>query len=155
MTYEDDVHPYSDLALGRVDAVLLDEVLAERGVRRNAGLFNQPTDSASATTSACSAPGNAALRDRINEILRQAMRDGRLEAIFRRWDMWNDDQPRLYARVLAGADGGARPDAVRRHRRAERMGGGACDTCRRCCAPPASRWCCRAWRCCWRWPSAC
>jgi polar amino acid transport system substrate-binding protein len=34
ITYEDDVHPYSDLALGRVDAVVLDYVLAERGVRR-------------------------------------------------------------------------------------------------------------------------
>lgn len=31
------------------------------------------------------------------------MRDGRLEAIFRRWGMWNEDQPRLYARILAGA----------------------------------------------------
>src|SRR5215211_6002862 len=41
VTYEDDVHPYSDLALGRVDAVLLDYVLAERGVRRNPGLMNQ------------------------------------------------------------------------------------------------------------------
>ncbi len=28
VTYEDDVHPYSDLAIGRVDAVLLDDVLA-------------------------------------------------------------------------------------------------------------------------------
>jgi His/Glu/Gln/Arg/opine family amino acid ABC transporter permease subunit len=44
------------------------------------------------------------LRDRVNEILREAMRDGRLEAIFRRWGMWNADQPRLYARVLAGSD---------------------------------------------------
>ena len=41
VTYEDDVHPYSDLALGRVDAVVLDYVLAERGVSRNAGLVNQ------------------------------------------------------------------------------------------------------------------
>jgi polar amino acid transport system substrate-binding protein len=44
VTYEDDVHPYSDLALGRVDAVLLDHVLAERRVRQNPGLTNQPTD---------------------------------------------------------------------------------------------------------------
>ena len=29
--------------LGRVDAVLLDDVLADRGVRRNPGLMNQPT----------------------------------------------------------------------------------------------------------------
>ena len=49
------------------------------------------------------APGDNALRDRVDEILRQAMRDGRLEAIFRRWDMWNEDQPRLYARVLASS----------------------------------------------------
>ena len=47
----------------------------------------------------------------MNAILEQAMRDGRLEAIFRRWKMWNDDQPRLYARVLAA-------DRIRgRHRR--------------------------------------
>ena len=32
--------------------------------------------------------------------LRDAMRDGRLEAIFKRWDVWNEDQPRLYARVV-------------------------------------------------------
>jgi len=37
----------------------------------------------------------------MNAVLRDAMRDGRLERIFRRWDVWNDDQPRLYARVLA------------------------------------------------------
>src|SRR5688500_4468058 len=44
VTYEDDVHPYSDLAVGRVDAVLLDYVLAERGASRNPGLVNQDTN---------------------------------------------------------------------------------------------------------------
>jgi polar amino acid transport system substrate-binding protein len=104
VSYEDDVHPYSDLALGRVDAVVLDYVLAERGVRRNAGLFNQPADLGVGHYVGVLAPSRVDLRDRINEILREAMRDGRLEAIFRRWDMWNADQPRLYARVLAGTD---------------------------------------------------
>jgi polar amino acid transport system substrate-binding protein len=42
------------------------------------------------------------LRDEMNAILRAAMRDGRLETIFRRWNMWNDDQPRLYARLTGG-----------------------------------------------------
>lgn len=102
VTYEDDVHPYSDLALGRVDAVLLDAVLAERGVRRNAGLFNQATDVGEGFYVGILAPGNSALRDRMDEILRQAMRAGRLEAIFRRWNMWNDDQPPLYARLTSG-----------------------------------------------------
>ena len=101
VTYEDDVHPYSDLAVGRVDAVVLDDVLAARGVRRNPGLVNQRADLGVGYYVGILAPGQAALRDRINEILEQAMRDGRLEAIFRRWSMWNEDQPRLYARVLA------------------------------------------------------
>jgi polar amino acid transport system substrate-binding protein len=48
------------------------------------------------------APGNAPLRDAIDEILRGAMRDGRLEAIFRKWRVWNDDQPKLYAQILDG-----------------------------------------------------
>jgi His/Glu/Gln/Arg/opine family amino acid ABC transporter permease subunit len=102
VTYEDDVHPYSDLAIGRVDAVVLDAVLADRGVRRNTGLFNQDADLGVGYYVGVVAPEQASLRDRINGILREAMRDGRLEAIFRRWDMWNEDQPRLYARLLAG-----------------------------------------------------
>jgi polar amino acid transport system substrate-binding protein len=48
------------------------------------------------------APGNATLRDRIDDVLRAAMRSGELEAIFRKWSVWNADQPALYKRVLAG-----------------------------------------------------
>ncbi len=101
VTYEDDIHPYSDLALGRVDAVVLDYALADRGVTRNPGLVNQEADLGVGRYVGVLAPGQAALRDRIDGILREAMRDGRLEAIVRRWNMWNEDQPRLYARVLA------------------------------------------------------
>jgi polar amino acid transport system substrate-binding protein len=104
VTYEDDVHPYQDLAIGRVDAVLLDQVLAERGVRRNPGLINQPGSIATGHYVGILSPRNTALRDRINAILKQAMRDGSLEAIFRRWKLWNDDQPALYASVLSDAE---------------------------------------------------
>ena len=99
VTYEDDVHPYSDLALGRVDAVLLDDVLADRGVRRNPGLINHAAPVGVGHYVGILSAGNVGLRDRMNDILRQAMRDGRLETIFRKWRMWNDDQPRLYARL--------------------------------------------------------
>ena len=102
IVYEDDVHPYSDLALGRVDAVLLDQVLAERGVRRNPTLINQDTTISMGRYVGILAPHNTALRDRIDAILRSAMGDGRLEAIFRRWGMWNEDQPRLYNRMIFG-----------------------------------------------------
>ena len=102
VSYDDDVHPYSDLALGRVDAVVLDEVLAQRGNRQNATLVNQPATLGVGHYVAVLAPTQAALRDRIDAILREAMQDGRLEGIFRRWNMWNADQPRLYARLVSG-----------------------------------------------------
>jgi polar amino acid transport system substrate-binding protein len=102
VVYEDDVHPYEDLALGRVDAVVLDQVLAERGVQRNPSLVNQETTLASGHYIGILALENSALRDRIDAILRRAMQDGRLEAIFRRWNLWNADQPALYARMIAG-----------------------------------------------------
>ena len=86
---------------GRVDAVVLDEVLAERGVRRNPGLVNQDTDLGVGYYVGVLAADRTALRDRINPILREAMHDRRLEAIFERWNMWNEDQPRLYAQILA------------------------------------------------------
>src|SRR5687767_1410332 len=66
VTYEDDVHPYSDLVLGRVDAVVLDEVLAERGVQRNAGLVTQDSDMGVGYYVGVLAPGQAALRDEVN-----------------------------------------------------------------------------------------
>jgi His/Glu/Gln/Arg/opine family amino acid ABC transporter permease subunit len=114
--YEDDVHPYSDLQLGRVDAVLLDNVIAIRSTARTPGLYTQPEGVATGYYVGVLAPSNAALRDRIDAILLQAMRDGRLEAIFRKWDRWNDDQPRLYARLLSGTTvvgaHGNRPDAT-------------------------------------------
>ena len=102
VSYDDDVHPYSDLVIGRVDAVLLDNVLAERRRRAIAGFTIQPQSVATGHYVGVLAKRNAALRDRVNEILRGAMHDGTLERIFRKWRVWNDDQPRLYARVLAG-----------------------------------------------------
>ncbi|MFI5178485.1 MAG: ABC transporter permease subunit [Vicinamibacterales bacterium] len=101
-SYEDDVHPFSDLVIGRVDAVLLDDVLAERRQRTVPGITVQPQTVAIGHYVGMLAPGNAVMRDRINEILRDAMRDGSLERIFRRWNVWNDDQPKLYTRLLAG-----------------------------------------------------
>ena len=102
VSYDDDVHPFSDLVLGRVDAVLLDHVLAERRMRTLPGFAVQPGAVAIGHYVGALAPDQAGLRDRCNDILRGAMRDGSLERIFRKWRVWNDDQPALYARMLAG-----------------------------------------------------
>jgi polar amino acid transport system substrate-binding protein len=101
ISYDDDVHPYEDLLNGRVDAVLLDNVIAERSMRRNPELVTQPDAVAVGHYVGMLASTATELRDRANGVLRAAMADGRLEAILRRWQVWNDDQPRLYARIAA------------------------------------------------------
>lgn len=102
VSYEDDVHPYSDLLIGRLDAVLLDNVLAERRRRTASGFVTHPEPAAVSHYVGVLAPGNEALRDRIDQILKAAMKDGRLEAIYKKWNVWNSDQPELFAKVLAG-----------------------------------------------------
>jgi len=114
VSYDDDVHPYSDLALGRVDGVVLDHVLADRAMGRNTGLMTHPDALAVGSYIIITAPENTALRDQVDQILKDAMHDGTLEGIFRKWNVWNDDQPRLYERVTSGlaadqANGAALP----------------------------------------------
>ena len=125
VTYDDDVHPYSDLALGRVDAVVLDQVIAERAVRRNPGLINQPGALSVGHYVGILAPANAPLRDRINAILRAAMRDGTLERIFRRWGMWNERVAALYGREAHGLSeaGGSAASGSEGARAADPAGG--------------------------------
>jgi polar amino acid transport system substrate-binding protein len=102
VSYEDDTHPYTDLVVGRVDAVLLDNVVAERLQKKVAGFVIQPATVATGHYIGLLAPANTALRDRINQLLLASMRDGSLERILRKWNIWNDDQPDLHQRLKAG-----------------------------------------------------
>jgi polar amino acid transport system substrate-binding protein len=120
VSYDDDVHPYTDLIDGRVDAVLLDHVIAERALRRTPGFVIQPTPVARGYYVAVFAPAQAALRDSIDAILRARMADGSLERTFRTWGVWDDEQAAHMKRVLAdsGRAVGAPPVAVPRDVRA-------------------------------------
>jgi polar amino acid transport system substrate-binding protein len=100
VSYDDDVHPYSDLVLGRLDAVLLDNVLAERRKKTIAGFTVLPEPVATSHYVGVLAPHAVALRDRVDDILREAMRTGELRRIFTRWNLWSDDQARLHQQVL-------------------------------------------------------
>jgi polar amino acid transport system substrate-binding protein len=103
ISYDDDVHPYSDLVAGRVDAVLLDNIIAARSLRRTGGFVIQPEPAATGHYVAVFARANAALRDSANAVLRERMRDGSLERTFRRWGVWSDAQGDYFRRVLAEA----------------------------------------------------
>ena len=158
VSYDDDVHPYSDLALGRVDAVLLDHVLAERAMRRTAGLLHASRRrSQSATTS--SSPRPRTRRCGSGSMTSSARRcaTARWRRIFRKWQRV---ERRPAAALRASARDGRRQSRPGRDRwmrarlRAEET---ACPrpcraTCHRCCGPRSSPWCCPAprwrWRCC-------
>jgi len=125
VSYDDDVHPYTDVVNGRLDGVLLDHVIAARAMRRVDGLVTHPEAVATGRYIGILAPANAALRDRINAVLLDRMRDGTIERIFRQWNLWDAEQAAFQARVLAAgasfgedeaADASARgiPAAIRR-----------------------------------------
>ncbi len=123
VSYDDDVHPYTDLVEGRVDAVLLDHVIAERALRRagDSGFVIQPRAIATGHYVAVLAAGDSALRDSIDVILRARMRDGSLEGTFRAWGVWDEGQRAHFARVLGATAppedaraGGDRPGSASR-----------------------------------------
>jgi polar amino acid transport system substrate-binding protein len=101
VSYDDDIHPYSDLVAGRVDAVLLDHIIAERSLRRMPGFVVLRSPIATGHYVAVFARADSALRDSANVILRERMRDGSLEKTFRGWGVWDASQSTHFARVLA------------------------------------------------------
>ena len=105
VSYDDDVHPYTDLVSGRVDAVLLDHIIAERSLSRIGGFVIQPEAVATGHYVGVLSRNKAALRDSANAILRAHMLDGSLENTFRRWNVWDDAQAQHFQRVLAEAPG--------------------------------------------------
>jgi len=114
ISYDDDVHPYADLVQGRMDAVLLDHIIAQRALRRRGGtgFVILPTPVAVGYYVGVLARADSALRDSVDAVLREAMRDGSLEQTFRRWNVWDESQAVLFDRVLrekaTGAAGTAR-----------------------------------------------
>ncbi|MDA1082417.1 MAG: ABC transporter permease subunit [Gemmatimonadetes bacterium] len=100
VSYENDVHPYSDLVSGRIDAVLLDDIISERSLRRTGGFVIQPEPVATAHYVVMLARADTARRDSVNAIIRARMADGSLERVFRDWNVWKPTQAEHFARVL-------------------------------------------------------
>ncbi len=113
VSYDDDVHPFTDLVAGRLDAVLLDDIISARSSKRITGFVIQPAPVAASYYVGVLARADSALRDSVDAILLAAMRDGSLEESFRRWSVWNETQRAHIERVLAapGMAPGAAPSA--------------------------------------------
>jgi polar amino acid transport system substrate-binding protein len=111
VSYDDDVHPYSDVVAGRLDAVLLDNIIAARAMHRTPGLYTEPVPVATGYYIGVLAHENTALRDKVNDVLRARMRDGTLERIYRKWNIWDEYQPAFFQHViLSEAKDLRRPD---------------------------------------------
>ena len=111
ISYDDDVHPYRICCSAVSTRCCSTTSSPSDGVRQLTGVTVQPH--VRSGRALCRRPGarsNGALRDQVSAALVAAMRDGSLEQILRKWRVWNDDQPALYAQLLdAGrADAGIR-----------------------------------------------
>ena len=101
VSYDDDVHPYTDLLAGRVDAVLLDNIIAQRSLRRIGGfaIVEQPVETGYYV--GVLAKRNAALRDSVDAILIERMRDGSLQSVFEKWGVWDASQAEYFRTTLS------------------------------------------------------
>ncbi|MCA0374336.1 MAG: ABC transporter substrate-binding protein/permease [Gemmatimonadetes bacterium] len=111
VSYDDDVHPYTDLVDGRLDAVLLDHVIAERAVRRTGGFVVLPDAVGTGRYVAVFAARDRALRDSVDAVLRARMTDGTLADIYTRWGVMDSAQG-AFLRAMVDSLGGTTAGAA-------------------------------------------
>ena len=81
--------------------MLLDNIIADRSLRRTPGFVIQPVAVATGHYVAVFARADSSLRDSADAILRARMRDGSLEKNFRDWEVWDPSQAEHFKKVLA------------------------------------------------------
>jgi polar amino acid transport system substrate-binding protein len=97
--YEGTQEPYVDLEEGRIDGVVLDDIIAERYglVRpslRDGGVVGEGVYAIGVR------PDEPALLRALDDALGAMVRDGELRAILERWRLWNDRQVTLAAGTI-------------------------------------------------------
>ncbi len=95
VSYDDNVRPYDDLAIGRIDGVLLDLPIALYYARPNPKLrfAGEPFGEGYygiAVNKQC-----PKLRDALQRIIDEMIRDGALRRILEKWNLWNEAQEKL------------------------------------------------------------
>ena len=100
--YEDPVAAYDDLALKRIDAVLMDVPMEMYYARPNPKLKPAGQPFARGTYNIGLRKGDEKLKAEVNAAIDKIIRDGTLEKILRKWNLWNDAQQELQAPIRAG-----------------------------------------------------
>ena len=103
-TYSDQVSPYKDLAVGRIDGVLLDLPIALYFARPDLHLPHaNPVPGLKFVSSAVDEgyyaiavrKENEALGQALDAALNRLLRSGELQRIYSKWGLWNEDQEKL------------------------------------------------------------
>ncbi len=94
--YSGQVEPYEDLAIGRIDAVLLDLPIAAYYGKPNPKLRYAGRPVGEGFYGIAIRKGDADLQQAINGILAQLLISGELKQIYEKWDLWNEAQEKLY-----------------------------------------------------------
>jgi polar amino acid transport system substrate-binding protein len=93
--YADPVGAYRDLELGRIDAVLMDVPMEMFYARPNPRLKPAGAPFHKGVYVIGLRKGDEALRAEVDAAIDAIMRDGTLERILRKWNLWNDAQNEL------------------------------------------------------------
>ncbi len=97
--YSGQVEPYEDLAIGRIDAVLLDLPIAAYYGKPNAKLKYAGPPVGEGFYGIAMRKTDGDLKKEIDRILAGLLKSGELKKIYEKWDMWNGTQEKLYANI--------------------------------------------------------
>ncbi|NDD63829.1 MAG: ABC transporter permease subunit [Acidobacteria bacterium] len=98
-SYENQNNAYDDLAIGRIDAVLMDWPIAVHYSAPNPALKFAGPPIGLIEYGIGLRPADPALLQGVNDALLELMRSGELRQIYERWRIWNPETERLIARL--------------------------------------------------------
>jgi polar amino acid transport system substrate-binding protein len=93
--YTGQAEPYEDLAIGRLDAVLMDSPIAAWYAKPNPALQYAGPPAGEGEYGIALRKTDAELKKTIDDVLEKLSRSGELKKIFEKWGLWNGDQERL------------------------------------------------------------
>jgi polar amino acid transport system substrate-binding protein len=106
--YEGVEEPYLDLVHGRVDGVLLDNIIADRYGCPMEGVECLPDDIARGTYVIAIRKADPELKAAIDAALDAMIADGELEGILRKWKLWDHRQEEPLPAIATAPGGGTR-----------------------------------------------
>lgn len=94
--YSGQVEPYEDLAIGRLDAVLLDLPIAAYYAKPNPKLKYAGEPVGEGFYAICMRKDDKEFKEKLDEILHRLIRTGELKKIYEKWGLWNSSQSKLF-----------------------------------------------------------